>query len=638
MRLLLVDAGPAIHFEHLRAAGALLHGKLRVLDAAGVAFFVLLFVVVTVAARAELRSALAALRQRLGLFGAGAVLALLLGTVALPDPNFLKFGVDVALSTLIRFTLIGLTWLSVRDLPASWREAIRARVAVLLADDDAAGELAKKRRRIPIYAAAFSFVASSLLCLFSYQRVPHIPDEIAYLFHARYFATGHLSAPVPPVIKAFEVYLVGCEHGQCTSPFPPGWPAILSLGVLAHVPWLVNPLLGALNVMLLYWLARLLWGERVAVLSAVLLAVSPWHLLMSMSFMSHVSSLGCALFAAWCVAKAYRTGTSWQCCFGGLAIGVVSLSRPLESVVVAGVLGLAALLYARGTTFRFAPVVLLGGFTALLGALNRPYNAFVTGDPKLFPVTKYMDMYWGKGKNDLGFGANRDIRMGGIDPFPGHGLRDVIVNSQICTSQMQTELFGWGAGSLWLAVALFVLRAQKKLDWWPVLWLAAVAGSQSLYWFSGGPDFGARYWYTAIVPLVILSARGLVELESRSTSRSWSTASVLMVVAALGLFIPWRAIDKYYHFRTEQPGMRDLLASRDFGRSLLIIHGKERPDYASAINFTPIDPNADAPLIYWGRTPEVERQLMEAYADRPIYIVDGPSLAGGVYRVVRELR
>ena len=35
------------------------------------------------------------------------------------------------------------------------------------------------------------------------------------------------------------------------------------------------------------------------------------------------------------------------------------------------------------------------------------------------------------GTNDLGFGANRGLGWSGLDPFPGHGVLDVIVNAAL---------------------------------------------------------------------------------------------------------------------------------------------------------------------------------------------------------------
>lgn len=637
LRLLLIDAGTRLHFEHLRAASALSRGEVAVADWIGIAAFGVLGVVVWSQLRAELPHALRAMRHRMGVSGTVAVLAVLVGTVALPSAHPVEFGTDVVVAMVFRLTLIGLTWLAVRDLPDGWSDRIRRLWHDVLEHDTTS--LAPWVRQLPFWCAAFSVIASGLLAYFAYERVPHIPDEVAYLFQARYFATGALTAPAPPVPAGFEVFLITCESGRCLSPFPPGWPAFLAVGVLLHAAWLVNPVLGACNVLLTFAFARELWGLRVARLAALLLSVSPWHLLMSMSFMSHTSSLLVALVAAYAVARAHRTGRSVYCVLGGVAIGWSSLSRPLEAMVLVAILGTAAL-FIRGTRWRLAPVIVLGACTAMVAALNAVYNQRLTGDVRVFPVTQYMDAAFGKGMNDLGFGANRNIRLDGLDPFPGHGLRDVIVNTQIGLSQLQTELFGWGVGSLWLALLLVVTRRARGHDHWLLAWIATVIALQSLYWYSGGPDFGARYWYTVIVPLVILSARGLLELEAdapAATSRlPWITSSALMAIAAITLFVPWRAIDKYHGFRTLQHGMRDLLASRDFGRSVLLVRGNERPDYASALNFTPIDPNADAPLIYWAKDDATEVALREAYADRPVFIVEGPSRTGDSYRVVES--
>ena len=65
----------------------------------------------------------------------------------------------------------------------------------------------------------------------------------------------------------------------------------------------------------------------------------------------------------------------------------------------------------------------------LVGAINLPYNRALTGNPRTFPVMAYFDRIFGPGSNALGFGANRGFNWSsGLDPYPGHGVRDVLVN------------------------------------------------------------------------------------------------------------------------------------------------------------------------------------------------------------------
>src|SRR5215831_9543956 len=81
---------------------------------------------------------------------------------------------------------------------------------------------------------------ASLLALFVYQNHPHVPDEVGYLYHARYFARGMLTMPAPPVPAAFQLDLFTYEPYGWYSPVPPGWLAVLAVGAWASVRWLVN--------------------------------------------------------------------------------------------------------------------------------------------------------------------------------------------------------------------------------------------------------------------------------------------------------------------------------------------------------------------------------------------------------------
>ena len=56
-------------------------------------------------------------------------------------------------------------------------------------------------------------------------------------------AEGLLTVPAPPVPEAFSVYMIPYKSERWYSIFPPGWPAMLAIGTLLEVPWLVNPLL-----------------------------------------------------------------------------------------------------------------------------------------------------------------------------------------------------------------------------------------------------------------------------------------------------------------------------------------------------------------------------------------------------------
>jgi hypothetical protein len=136
--------------------------------------------------------------------------------------------------------------------------------------------------------------------------------------------------------------------------------------------------------------------------------------------------------------------------------------------------------------------------------------------------------------------------------------------------------------------------------------IAAVAGTHALYWFSGGPDFGPRYWYLMVVPCIALAARGALALGGPRTPKPGDRSRALavvgtLVVGGLIVFVPWRAADKYHGYRGMRPDLRQLADSADFGRSLVLINGRRAPDLASAAVFNPLDLDADVPIYAWDR-------------------------------------
>ncbi len=492
-----------------------------------------------------------------------------------------------------------------------------------------------------IALALWVFTVSAFLAVTVYERHPHVPDEVVYLLQARYLAQGMLTLPLPPVPEAFNLDLMYSDATRWFSPVPPGWPFALAIGAWFGAPWLVNPVLGAVCIVLANGVLAELYPMRTRRMALLLLSASPWFLFMSMNFMTHQLTLAAALGAALAVARARRIADrrAWRMFAGGLCIGVVSLIRPLEGLGVAFLLGVWSL-PVRGRLFRFAPSAWLVIGSVASGLLVRPYNALMTGDPSKFPIMAYIDKYYAQGANDIGFGANRGLGWSGLDPFPGHGVRDVVVNANLNLFSINTDLFGWAIGSLGVVFFLLVARRMRREDWYLVAVVAVIVGLHSLYWFSGGPDFAARYWYLVLIPCVVLGARGVEELSASAAryvpEAPWraTTALLLVTVAALLTFVPWRAISKYHHYRSMRPDVRELAETRGFGRSLVLVRGNRHPDYASAAIYNPLDLQADAPIYVWDTTPEVRSRVLAAYPDRPVWVVNGTTITHGRFQVV----
>jgi hypothetical protein len=72
---------------------------------------------------------------------------------------------------------------------------------------------------------------------------PHVPDSYSYLFQAKLMAAGRITTSTE-LNEFFEVPWNVIREGRVFSHYPPGWPALLAVGVLAGVPAAVNPVIG----------------------------------------------------------------------------------------------------------------------------------------------------------------------------------------------------------------------------------------------------------------------------------------------------------------------------------------------------------------------------------------------------------
>lgn len=110
-------------------------------------------------------------------------------------------------------------------------------------------------------------------------------------------------------------------------------------------------------------------------------------------------------------------------------------------------------------------------------------------------------------------------------------------------------------------------------------------------------------------------------------------AAFALTAMAMVNFVPWRAIDKYHHFRGMRADVRMLAAEHHFGRDLVLVRGNREPDYASAIIGNPIDLSSDATIYAWDRDAAVRAEVLRAYPDRRVWLIDGPSITGSGYRI-----
>ncbi len=557
----------------------------------------------------------------------GLILVATLGSAALARSPAAYLG-QIAVTAWIHTTNLGNLALLVRALPPT---AVAWAADVFTPAGD--GRPGRGKSAVPWLAAGVVFVGSAALAWLVFERIPHIPDSIAYAVQARTYASGRAFLPVSPAREPFDLFLLMNDGEKWFSIFPPGWPLVLALGMKTGVAWLVNPALGAVGVLLAHALVRSWFSQGAANLVAVLMALSPAYLYVSASLMSHPFSIVCALTALLAVHRARAGNPLWGGA-AGLAVGALFLTRPIEGVVVGLVGGLWALVpWAR----RLRPAALAIGFIGVLPGIGLflANNWLLTGHPLRDPIQHYFDHSFYPGCNTLGFGRDKGNIGWGNDVFPGHSPFEAAVNANLNLNLLDIELFGWACGSLLLLVVAAVW-GRRIVSVQPFATLAALTIlSTIVYWYSGA-DLGPRYWFQCLVPFAVFTAVGAGAAATRLGIPIGRMALFVLLASILGALsvVPWRAANKYHNYRRLSPAVGRLAAEYRFGRSLVLVRGDRNTDYACAAIYNPVDLTADAPVYAWESGPDAAAQLRAAFPDRPVWIIAGPTVTGRGFEVL----
>lgn len=635
--LQMIDAGRFTRFQQYRPLSVLLTDDLFL------AILLLLQIIIVVfGIKAHLPNIRSWLLRTFSIWQIAAIAAILFFAGAALAKDISLYVTSLSIAAVVQLTNLANVFLIARSIPDQSAGWLKRKIDAFLGN----AEKDKKPARLDRFAWAAALwvtIFAATLSYFVYRAHPHISDEAQYLYQARYMAAGQLTVHPPKVPEAFEVYMTPYKESRWFGIFPPGFPAVLAIGVALGAAWLINPVLGGVCVLLAYLFFWRMYSRRFARIGILLLCCSPWFVFMAMSFMSHTLTLACALAAVLLLLRAFD-GSVLYAFASGLAVGLLSLVRPLDGLIVAFLLGIWTLL--RCPTWKRK--IFTGG-ALTLGTIASAsivflYNKSVMGSAKVLPLVFYYDKYFWKNASAIGFGPDRGFLMG-EDAFHGHTPLESVINTAVNTFSVNIELFGWSIGSLILAVCFALSGSLRKKDLWAIAAVAGVVSGFSLFWFNGGPDLGARYWFLVIIPLVALTVRG-IEWLSENLNGSGKSAShlnprLIIAVAALCLmslvnYFPWRSFDKYYNYLEMRPDLPQLARQHNFGKSLVLIRGVyEQADYRSGWVYNPVNFEGDAPLYAWDKNPDLRRRLLEAYPERPVWIVEGPTLTGGAYRIVR---
>jgi hypothetical protein len=398
-------------------------------------------------------------------------------------------------------------------------------------------------RAHPWLPAALLGIAAVYFSNLCFARIPHIEDSIAQLLQARIFAGGEItSAPFTP--REFFYFGFMVDVPRWFSQYPPGHPLALLPGVLADVPYLVNPLLGFLSVVLFYYLLRSLSGsdgdlqkDSIARWGSWLMALSPYVVFMSSEYMNHTTALASSLLGWLALKKGDGGRTAWLFS-AGLAFGYCFATRPLEGAIFAAVGGIH-LLGVLGWRIRAHgnKIILYALGFALAFSLYPLQNWFTTGSP----LTTGYELTWG----GTGFG------LGAVNWGPAHTLGYGLVNTMMSIAGLNVYLWELPVPALLMVFIGFALKHHfARWDRAFFTAMVLVPGGYFFYYFHDY-CFGPRYYYVITPMLIYFSIQGFIALQRRLDAkfpdsppwrpRGWIPTGILLLVLQIAVAMPFRA-------------------------------------------------------------------------------------------------
>jgi hypothetical protein len=363
-------------------------------------------------------------------------------------------------------------------------------------------------------AAGWVFLAASLASWLVFDHIPHVQDTIAQVFQARLFAAGRFYLPSPPLPQFFDLMHV-INDGRWYSQYPPGHPLLLALGVLIRAPWLINPLLGGLTVVVIYLLGRELYDDPTARIAVLLSCLSPFLIFMSSEFMNHSSALLFACLFLLFFARSVQDETGMAALLNspsairsshsalrssllaGLCLGMVVLIRPFTALLIAVPFVIAAVvqisLEPKPRLARWW--LMLAGGAFMVGILLL-YNYLTNGNPfELGYTAKY--------------GASHSIGLGQGAFGEKLTLPSAIIETNLDLNGLNRYLFEFPIPSLLFIAVLFAWGRRQKWDFLLLSTVVMLVGGYFFYFWHSTVLFGPRWEYESFGALVLLSARGI---------------------------------------------------------------------------------------------------------------------------------
>jgi hypothetical protein len=355
-------------------------------------------------------------------------------------------------------------------------------------------------------------VAATIVYSQWHVRVAGGLDSYGYVSAATSLASGHLHQPQPlAAVLPFDAALgaatplghVPAADGRSSVPrFPLGLPVVMALFSTIHPlgPFFVPHAMAYATLVLAYATGRS-WSDRLTGLfSAALVAVNPVFVVSAIQPMSDVPAACWLLGAIWAVQDDAKAQSPAWSVVSGLCAGMAVLTRPVLLPAT------AVLVLVTATRGSWRCSVVRAGTLAASVVLQMWLN---------------IDMY-------------------GTATGSGYGTTSHMFELSATRAGANVSNFAkwtlYSGAAVWLfwPAALAILRRERRA--WELSAVGAAAAAPYLFYLVFDNWDSTRFLLPAIVPALVVCARGISKLlEQTPQTRAWRPAVLLAIAFGGGL-------------------------------------------------------------------------------------------------------
>ena len=449
------------------------------------------------------------------------------------------------------------------------------------------------------WTAGIVFAAMLLplsVAYFVLDRFPNSGDEYSYLFEAHTLA-GFRLWEAPPVLGTdlipFRTWIFGSKW---ISQYPPGWPMVLSTGLLLGLPaWMMNAVLGGASVAALAALCRRVGDQSATVVAVALFTLTPFYVMNAASYFPHIFSSLLILLLCLCLLPEGEIVRGHKLVAAGAIVGWLAMTRYFDVLPLIPSL-LLWLVMQRPTAWPRIIGLMAAGFIPFL-VLLMIYQDMTIGSPfrSTYSVINIPEIF--------------------VSLEPSRIKDGVIV-----TAGRVTELALWTSPILLIVYCGCVLLKLKdrKLAYYDLIFPSFVLAYLA-FADLGGNRYGPRYYFDAFPLMMVTIVSALPSVTARLDRPIDRAMPPLAFIACLlYLFCSWPLVLTGFRLQVFSRQEPFRLATQAVTGNAIVIQ-----DTTSALGLDPSDlvrnpPSMDAAVLY-ARSGSDIGALRKAFPERSIW-------------------